>query len=77
MRAVLRTLMHPGGKRRVILVDRGGGRFGYEVEHLDDEAGWEPQRQRPLCICDSVATAEREARADVSWLRDDARGGAR
>lgn len=43
--------------------------FGYEVEHLDDEAGWCPQPQRPLSVCDSAETAESEARAAIAWLR--------
>jgi hypothetical protein len=70
VKGVVRILTSSDGTRRVLLVDRGDGRFGYEVEHLDDEVGWLPQRQRPFCICDSAATAEREARGAVAWLRD-------
>jgi len=71
MAAVMRVLMHPDGKRRVLIVDRGGGRFGYEEERFSDEPDelcWLPQRQFPLCVCDSPETAEREARAAVGWL---------
>jgi hypothetical protein len=72
MEAVLRVLVHPAGKQRVLIVDRGGGRFGYQEERFSDhpeELCWLPQRQSPLCVCDSPETAEREARAAIDWLR--------
>jgi hypothetical protein len=65
---ILRTFTHPDGRRRVAIVDRGGGRFGYEFELLDEEVGWCPQRQYPLCVCDTEVIAEREARAAFPWL---------
>jgi hypothetical protein len=34
MAAVLRVLVHPAGKRRVLILDRGGGRFGYQEERF-------------------------------------------
>jgi hypothetical protein len=71
MHAVLRTLVHPGGKRRVLILDLGGGRFGYQEERFSDEPEelcWLPQRQFPVCICDSPETAEREARGAIEWL---------
>lgn len=70
----VRTISHADGKRRVHIVDRGDGTYGYEEEHFSDdpfEMCWVPRRQFPLTICDSSQRAEREARAAVAWLRDE------
>jgi hypothetical protein len=70
----VRTIAHPDGERRVLIVDRGDGRFGYEEEYFSkdpQERYWLPRRQYPLTICDSPERAEREARANVDWLRDE------
>jgi hypothetical protein len=72
MMTVLRVLTSLDGKRRVHIVDRGGGRFGYEEEYFSDdpdERCWVPLPQYPVTICDSPETAEREARGCVTWLR--------
>jgi hypothetical protein len=71
MEAVLRVLVHPGGKQRVLILDRGGGSFGYREERFSeepDELCWLPQRQLPVCVCDSPETAEWEARSAIDWL---------
>ena len=69
----MRVLLHPDGKRRVLIVNRGAGRFGYEEQRFSEdeyERCWVPVRQHHLAICDSPETAEREARACIEWLRD-------
>jgi hypothetical protein len=69
----VRTLTSRDGKRRVFVVDRGGGRFGYDEEYFSDdpdEKCWVPFRQFPVTICDSAESAEREARGCVHWLRN-------
>ena len=70
---IVRTMTSPEGKRRVLIVDRGDGRFGYDEEYFSDdpdEKCWVPLRQFPLTIRDSPESAEREARGCVDWLRD-------
>jgi hypothetical protein len=69
---VIKLLYHPDGKQRVLIVRRSNGAYGFEEEKLSDEPGemyWLPLSQVPLCICDSAATAEREARNSVAWLK--------
>ena len=73
VRTTIRILRHPDGKRRVLIVDRGGGRYGYEEEYFSDEPlemAWLSLPQRPLTICDSPELPEREARGAVAWLVD-------
>ena len=68
----VRTFTSPDGKRRVLIVDRGGGRFGYNEEYFSedpDEMCWVALPQYPLTICESAESAEREARGCVDWLR--------
>jgi len=71
----VRTIVDPGGKRRVHLIARHDGRFGYAEEFFSDdpeEQCWLPasgSRGLPVAICDSLETAEREARASIDWLR--------
>jgi hypothetical protein len=78
---VLKTLTHLDGKRRVVIVQRDNGLFGFEEEHLVrvydeqtypdwDEMVWSPPPHRvSFGIFDSPATAEREARDRIAWLR--------
>jgi hypothetical protein len=82
MRRVLKTLIHRSGRRRVLIVERATGRFGYEEEELksvyDDElakrvgqrAAWFALPQNPLTICNSPEDADREARGNVDWLSE-------
>jgi hypothetical protein len=89
---VLKILPDPSGKRRLLIVRRSDGLFGYEEEELqskyDDELGkrlgdrstiWVQCTQLPFTICDSPEAAEREARGNVKWLsqRSDAGNGDR
>jgi hypothetical protein len=69
--------------RRVLIVKRTSGLFGYEVEELthvyDDpdlrsrwpnEMHWNRAGQYPFSICDTPETAEHEARGKAPWLDD-------
>ncbi|MFZ6183680.1 hypothetical protein [Nannocystis pusilla] len=71
--SVLRAFTHPDGKRRVLLVEHGPGRFGFDEERLSDvpeEQCWIPFGRYAFNICDSLETAEREARGRVEWLSE-------
>lgn len=79
MQRVLKTFTHTDGKRRVLIVQKSKGIFGYVVEkltYLDEEtedrakAFWHPLGQKPLALCDTAETAEREARGRVDWLNE-------
>ncbi len=68
---VLRTITDSTGKRRVLLLRRENGAFGYEVEHWSDEPMercWIPLGQYPFSICGSEEIALREALGRVDWL---------
>jgi hypothetical protein len=76
---VLKTLSHPDGQRRVLIVQRTNGLYGYEIEEFRREQTefrrepleyWMRFGQVPFSIFDSVETAEREARDRVPWLRE-------
>jgi hypothetical protein len=69
---VVRTFNSPDGKRRVLIVQRNNGSFGYEEEYFSEhpeELCWCPLTQRPFSICDSEATALREAFGRIDWLQ--------
>ena len=78
---VLKTLIHSDGKRRVLIVQRDNGLFGFEEEQLVrvydeklypdwDEMVWAPPRGLvSFGIFDSPKAAEREARDQIAWLR--------
>ena len=68
---VLRTIVDPPGKQRVLIVRRENGNFGWEVEHWSDEPFefcWIRRRQYPFSICSSEEIALREALGRVEWL---------
>lgn len=69
----LRVFLHPDGKRRVLIVERGPGLYGFEVEHFSDdpfEMCWIPFGRYSYSLCDSIETAEREAFGRVEWLHE-------
>ncbi|HXE52135.1 MAG TPA: hypothetical protein VN541_03930 [Tepidisphaeraceae bacterium] len=68
---VLRTIVDATGKRRVLILQRANGTFGFEVEHRGDnpmERGWIRDGQHPLSVCGSAEVALREATGRVEWL---------
>lgn len=72
MDTVLKTLISPAGKRRVLILRRVNGSFGYEEEFWSDEPleqCWCSYPSSPYVICDSAETAEREAIANTGWLK--------
>lgn len=81
MERVLRELRHPDGKRRVLIIQRENGFFGYEEETLEyvydgemrmlcRDMYWVRPSQNPFSICDTPEAAEREARGRILWLAD-------
>jgi hypothetical protein len=57
--------------RRVLIVQRSNGFFGFEEEYLCDETSgqyWCRYSQVPFGIFDSAETALREAHGRVTWL---------
>ena len=70
MEREVRTLLHPDGKRRIVVVQRADGLYGFRQDKLitapQGEKWWPFLRYST--ICDSVEIAEREARAQVDWL---------
>ena len=68
---IIETIYGPDERDRVHIVRRTNGSFGFEEEYFSThptEMCWCPRYRHPLCICDSVETARREARARVDWL---------
>ncbi len=82
MNQVLKVLTHPDGKRRVLIVQRANGLFGFEEQHLvrvydeklypdRNEMVWSPSLDRcSFPICDNPEMAEREARGRIAWLNN-------
>ena len=75
---VVKTLAHADGKRRVLIVQRANGLYGFEIEEFRSEAldfrrepleYWARFSQIPFAIFDSAETAEREVRSEITWLR--------
>jgi hypothetical protein len=67
---ILKTFTRPDGRRRVVILRRADGCFGFrEDRRFTTPSGskWGPLI-RYSTICDSAETAEREARAAVDWL---------
>ena len=68
---ILHTFTDQSGKRRVLIVQRDNGAYGFEEEHWSDEPlehCWIRQGQYPFSICDSEETALREAVGRIGWL---------
>ena len=78
----LKEILSPDGARRVVIQRYENGFYGFEEEYFCEdhfaEAGFDPVAQGQWCplsedsfsLCDTAATAEREARGRISWLRD-------
>lgn len=72
MKIVKEILAHDG-KRKVQIIQRDNGSFGFESLHFSDdplEMAWVPQGGFSLCIAPTAEVAEREARGRVAWLSD-------
>jgi hypothetical protein len=71
MRAIVKTLVSPDGKRRVQIYQREDGLFAFveekRVSDRDGEARWRPY---PFFAahCDSVEASEQQARAAIGWV---------
>jgi len=75
--ARLKTIYHPSYERRLVIVRRTDGVYGYiEEEYIADDplgAGWYAMSpywpDRIEALCGSEEIAEREARGRVQWLK--------
>jgi hypothetical protein len=66
----IKTLMSADGKARVLILSRDDGFYVFEAERYWEDEGytcWLPTHHSGLF--DSAETAEREAIARVSWLK--------
>ena len=69
--AVVETLTHADGLRRVQLFQRDDGTFGFCKEHFSTdpfEQCWIPHWPASECIAASLDVARREAYGRVDWL---------
>ena len=67
----IREMYNEDRTRRVLIVKRKNGSFGYEEEYFSQdpmERCWCRYGQRPFSICDSVETALKEAEGRIEWL---------
>jgi hypothetical protein len=72
MERVLKAIYHPNGNRRLVIVQRSRGHYGYEEETFSNdptEMCWLRRTQKPFHIYDSADTAEREACGAIGWLK--------
>jgi hypothetical protein len=70
-RHVVRVFSTEDGKRRVEIYRRDDGHFAFEESYYSDdpeEQCWLPVSRQMVTLCDSEATAVREARGRISWL---------
>jgi hypothetical protein len=68
---VLRTIVDSTGKRRVLIVRRDNGAYGFEEERWSDdplEHCWTPSGKYSFSICATEEIAMREAAGRVGWL---------
>ncbi|MFL6798311.1 MAG: glycosyltransferase family 2 protein [Xanthobacteraceae bacterium] len=68
------TLLYdPAGEKRVLILQRSDGRYGYEEERFttnSDGARWIRIDRTPPSLSASAEIAEREARKSVGWLKE-------
>ena len=68
---VLHEIYDSNRARRVLIVQRSSGSFGYEEEYFSQEPlelCWCRLSQVPFCICQSAEIALKEARGRVAWV---------
>jgi hypothetical protein len=71
MRAIVKTLVSPDGKRRVQIYQGEDGRFAFvEERRLSDRDGEPRWRPYPFfaAFCDSPEASEQQARAAIGWV---------
>jgi hypothetical protein len=70
---VIKTIAHPNGIRRVLIIQRSNGSYGFEEERFSaepEEHTWLPFGRRSYSICDSEDAAVREACGRIGWLNE-------
>jgi hypothetical protein len=67
-RREIKTIYDPTRMRRVIILRRADGSFGFEDQRFCDEQCWIPYGHYSESFCDTAERAESEASLRVSWL---------
>jgi hypothetical protein len=65
------TIYDNAKKRRVVVLRRDNGSFGFEEERFSDEPlemAWIPFGRYSVSLCDTAERALAEARSRVQWL---------
>src|SRR5262245_6541667 len=78
MKAIVKELLSPDGKRKLQVFRRDDGSFGFESLQFSDEPlemCWIPHGRLSECFAPTAEIAEREARGRVDWLRNENEGG--
>jgi hypothetical protein len=69
----VQTIYDDAKKRRVVILQREDGSFGFEEQRFSDEPlelSWIPFGRYSVCHCDTAARALVEARGRVAWLSE-------
>jgi len=68
----LHSFLHPDGSRRVDIIQRWDGTFGFKESLFSaEEQAWFPLTyRRSTPILDSAETAIKEAKDRIDWLRN-------
>jgi hypothetical protein len=69
----VQTIYDDAKKRRVIILQREDGSFGFEEQRFSDEPlemCWIPFGRYSVCHCDTAERALVEARGRVTWLSE-------
>lgn len=73
MHRIVKELVSEDGRRKVVIFERPDGTYGFQPElFAEDEQAWCPQRGFSIPYLPDLATAVREARGRVEWLREQA-----
>ena len=67
----IREIYDASKKRRVLIIRRENGTFGYDEEYFSEEPlerCWISRGRFPLAVCDTESTALLEAMGRIEWL---------
>ncbi len=72
MYSVIKEILAPDGKHKVEIIHRSDGSFGFEAWKFSDEPMeqcWFPYGRYSICFAADAATAEKEARERVDFIK--------
>jgi hypothetical protein len=78
VKTIVKELVAPDGKRKLLVFRRDDGSFGFESLRFSDEPlemCWIPHARFSECFAPTAEIAECEARDRVDWLRDEKNDG--